>query len=311
MNRGLGRRKIFTSDADRRIFLELLGEATTEFGIEVHSFALLDNHYHLLVHTPEMGLSRAMRHIDGVYTQKFNWARRTDGPLFRGRYKARVVDSDEYLLELVRYIHLNPVEAGLVRHPGHYPWCSHKAYLEPGKRPFWLKTGEVLGRFGRTERGAARSLNEFVSAGVPEKIREALGKDGIVIGNRGFYEWIYDNFMDIKREEKEIAIRDRKPGRRVTHRQILSVVAFAYNKSVIELRRSLPGEANEARSVAVYLLRNMVRMPYREISKWMKVSGEYAVAKIQQRFKERLKGDKKLRHRLDLIRGSILSQVKT
>src|SRR3989339_976757 len=111
INRGQTRRNIVRTDEDRKLFLKLLGDTQQTYGIEIHAFSLMDNHYHLLVHTPKAGLSRAMRHLNGVYTLKINQIWNTDGPIFKGRYNARLVDSEEYLLELIRYIHLNPVVA--------------------------------------------------------------------------------------------------------------------------------------------------------------------------------------------------------
>ena len=111
MNRGAGRRKIFNDRADREIFLETLGEACHQFCIEVHAYCLMGNHYHLLLKTPQANLSRAMRHINGVYTQRYNRSNKTDGSLFRGRYQAILVDSDAYLL------HLNPKSDRMVDSP--------------------------------------------------------------------------------------------------------------------------------------------------------------------------------------------------
>ena len=111
MNRGAGRRQIFHGREDREIFLQTLGEACHQFHVEIHAYCLMGNHYHLLIKTPQANLSRAMRHINGVYTQRYNRLNKTDGSLFRGRYKAILVDSDAYLLHLSKYIHLNPLSA--------------------------------------------------------------------------------------------------------------------------------------------------------------------------------------------------------
>lgn len=135
MNRGLARTNIVRSDKDRQLFLDLLSESSQLFGIQIHAYSLMDNHYHLLVNTPTTGLARAMRHLNGLFTQKVNKNWKSDGPLFRGRYKAIVVDSDEYLLELVRYIHLNPVEAGFYPKSIDHQWTSHRAYMMREKRP--------------------------------------------------------------------------------------------------------------------------------------------------------------------------------
>ena len=95
----------------RIVFLNLLSEIHRRYRVEIHCYCLMDNHYHLLIRTPLANLSRAMRHLDGIYTQRFNRQTRTDGPLFRGRYKSILVECDNYLLQLSRYIHLNPVQA--------------------------------------------------------------------------------------------------------------------------------------------------------------------------------------------------------
>lgn len=117
MNRGAGGQKIFKNNIHRTMFLELLEECHRMFNLKICAYCLMDNHYHLLVSTPDANLSRVMRHINGVYTQKFNRLLKIDGPLFRGRYKAQLVDDDCYQLIVSRYIHLNPVEAGLVNKP--------------------------------------------------------------------------------------------------------------------------------------------------------------------------------------------------
>jgi len=107
MNRGLNRNPIFLDeDRDRALFKKTVGEAVERWKIRVHAFALMDNHYHLLVETPLAMISRAMRHIDGIYTQRFNRLHRRDGPLMRGRFKSILVQKESYFLELVRYIHL-------------------------------------------------------------------------------------------------------------------------------------------------------------------------------------------------------------
>ena len=109
MNRGSNRQLIFTRDEHRLIFLQLLEEIVVKYKLEIHAFCLMGNHYHLLVNTPFANLSRVMRHLNGVYTQKFNLLEQRDGPLFRGRYKAILVENEDYLLQVSRYIHLNPV----------------------------------------------------------------------------------------------------------------------------------------------------------------------------------------------------------
>ena len=144
MNRGRARQPTFIDDADYQAFLDTLGEAHRLWGIEVFGYSLMGNHYHLCLRTPKGNLSRVMRHVDGLYTQRFNRHHRRDGTLFRGRYKAILVDADEYLAAVVRYIHLNAVEAGLARMPEDYRWASHRYYVQAKGFPVWLERAQAL-----------------------------------------------------------------------------------------------------------------------------------------------------------------------
>ena len=146
MNRGAGRQMIFNDETDYQVFLSTLEEAHRQFGIEIHAYCLMGNHYHLLIKTPRANLSRVMRHLNGLYTQRYNRRNKTDGALFRGRYKAILVDSDAYLLHLSKYIHLNPLEAELVDKLEQYPWSSYPAYIGQAKSPSWLVREEIYGQ---------------------------------------------------------------------------------------------------------------------------------------------------------------------
>ncbi len=174
MNRGAGRRAIFRTDKQRGMFLELLGDLYETYGVEIHAYCLLGTHYHLLLHTPRGNISRAMRHLDGIYTQRYNRLRGLDGPLFRGRYKAILVDADGYLLQASRYIHLNPVEGGLVESAGGYRWSSYRAYLGEVKAQRWFNLETTLGMVGGP--GARVKYRAFVEEGVDEETRAFYGK---------------------------------------------------------------------------------------------------------------------------------------
>ena len=122
MNRGQSRRNIFIEDKGRQSFLDLLAEIVRLWKVKIYAYCLMDNHYHVLLSTPAGGLSRAMRHLDGIYTQRFNRAHHRDGPLFRGRYKAILIDAEEYFLSVVRYIHQNPLGVRGVVDMDRYRW---------------------------------------------------------------------------------------------------------------------------------------------------------------------------------------------
>jgi len=138
MNRGAARRVIFDTDDLRYEFFKILEEAHTRYQIEIHAYCLMGNHYHLLLKTPNGNLSRAMCYINGLYSRKFNIAHRRDGPLFRGRYRAILIEDDRYRLNVSRYIHLNPVAAKMVVEPASYPWSSMAAYSASQAPPNWL-----------------------------------------------------------------------------------------------------------------------------------------------------------------------------
>ena len=147
MNRGRRGETIFSEKEDYSGFIDLLKEVVDVYNVRIGAYCLISNHYHLLIQTPDANLSRCMRHLNGVYTQRFNQTHQCDGQLFRGRYKSILLDADSYLLELVRYIHRNPLEAGLVEEVNKYPWSSHKGYLSDSKKWNWLHKDFILSFF--------------------------------------------------------------------------------------------------------------------------------------------------------------------
>jgi len=134
-NRGVEKRPIFYDDRDRRTFLQLLADTVLEFGIRLFAHCLMDNHFHLFLQTPQGNLDRAMQSLLSQYVHHVNLTHQRVGPLFQGRYKARMVDADSYATSLARYIHKNPLEAGLVERLEDYPWSSYSCYV--GKLPLW------------------------------------------------------------------------------------------------------------------------------------------------------------------------------
>ncbi len=115
--------------------------------MRISAYCLMPNHYHLLVQTPDGNMSRCIRYVNGVYTQRFNRYNKKEGQLFRGRYKAVLIDEDSYLLEVLRYIYRNPLKAGIVKSLDDYPWSSHKGYLSQAKKWSWLQKEVLLRQF--------------------------------------------------------------------------------------------------------------------------------------------------------------------
>ncbi len=161
MNRGKGRQDIFHDGRYFQAFLDTVAEAQQRFNAVIHCYCLMSNHYHILIETPLGNLGRIMRHINGVYTQRYNRLKRTDGPLFRGRYKAILVDADSYLLQLSRYIHRNPIESKklLVEKLEQWPWSSYPAYTRKVDVPHWLTVDKVDGMVSSKKIGQLISLS--------------------------------------------------------------------------------------------------------------------------------------------------------
>jgi putative transposase len=185
-SRGNARQSVFLSDEDRRRFLELLGMVVDRFHWNCHAYCLMDNHYHLMIETPEGNLSRGMRQLNGIYTQKFNWSHQRTGHVFQGRFKAILVEKDSYLLELSRYVVLNPVRAKIVENPEDWPWSSFCATIGRASPPSWLSTEWLLGCFSRRKIQAQKLFHAFALAG---KSRESPWKElrgQIFMGDRDF-----------------------------------------------------------------------------------------------------------------------------
>lgn len=170
MNRGIDRGVVFRSDADCWVFLECLGTAMTRYALQVHGYCLMGNHFHLLMFSEKGQLSDGMRFLSGRFTQRINYRDNRDGPLFRGRFASLLIESDAHLVCVSRYIHRNPVEAGLVREPEDWRWSSAAAYLGSVRAPEWLRTNAVLEMFGSEGR---REYRAFLAAGVDDATRES------------------------------------------------------------------------------------------------------------------------------------------
>lgn len=171
----------------------------------------MTNHYHVVVETPEGNLSQGMRQLNGVYTQYVNRTHRRVGLVFQGRYKAILVEKDSYLLELARYVVLNPVRAGMVRQPGAWSWSSYRAMVGRTTPPQWLQSDWLLGQFGKQRKRAVEKYVDFVRAGVGEpSIWEAL-QGQIYLGGEGFAECMQRQIEAGGGDLSEIPRAQRRP----------------------------------------------------------------------------------------------------
>lgn len=187
-SRGNAQQAIFSSDEDRRAFLGLLASVVTRFHWFCHAYCLMDNHYHLVIETIDPTLSRGMRHLNGVYTQWVNRTQGRVGHLFQGRYKAIVVEKDAYLLELCRYVVLNPVRARMVSRPEDWPWSSYGATAGVATIPDGLTVEWVLGQLAPQRHLAQQAYQTFVKEGLGSRSPWTELKGQIFLGQAGFVE---------------------------------------------------------------------------------------------------------------------------
>lgn len=213
MSRGNGYQNIFKDDKDRHKFLNWIQDAAEVHNLILHAYCLMDNHYHLLLETPDANLSRAMRDINGNYTQWFNAKHKTVGHLLQGRYKAFVIEKETYLLKVARYIVLNPVRAKLISHPGQYKWSSFNATSRFKKPPKYLHTDWILQCFGQQRKEAQRKYSEFVKDGYDANNPHEEIKDNLLLGSPQFIHWIWETQTNGAEELKEHLREQRIVGR--------------------------------------------------------------------------------------------------
>lgn len=261
--RGDRREPIFLDDEDRLLFIDLLAKEVRQQGWLLYAFCLMDNHYHLLVETPEPNLVRGMRRLNGVYTQTFNRRHGLVGHLLQGRYKAILVDKDSYLLELCRYVVLNPMRvkkkmAGSVED---WPWSSYLPTVGKAGCPDWLAAEQVLALFGKGQIAARRAYERFVAQGVGMASPWEGVTGQIFLGKEEFLKKIQK--LADTRPSKDVTRAHRQPLRPSVDqvlRQVAKTYGMAQNKV---LDRSHP----DAFKQAVYLLRRQANLTLNDVAK--------------------------------------------
>lgn len=239
---GNARDDIFFADEDYYRFYQLLQEGVERFGHRIHAFCLMTNHVHLAVQVGAVPLSKIMQNVSFRYTRWVNWRRKRSGHLFQGRHKAFLIDTEGYLLQLVRYIHLNPVRSGLAKLPADYRWSSHRAYLGKNDLP-WLTTDWALNHFAATIGKARRGFAGFVDDGIAEGHRPEFHGHGM-IDSRCIGE---DRFV-----EQALIKAESCPERRYSVQEIISAVCEVYGVGEEKIR--LGGRLSaELRGVAALL----------------------------------------------------------
>ena len=295
--RGNERNDIFLDDVDRKRFLGYLETSVLRYKAKIHAYCLMSNHYHLLLSTPEGNLSQIMLHINGGYTTYFNKRHNRAGHLLQGRYKAILVDADPYAGELSRYIHLNPVRAGIAGAPEDYRWSSYRAYIGKESPPGWLETAWLLRYFGGNTAEARKAYRFFVlraKGKAEDPLKEAAA--GLILGRAEFVE-----------EIREMYISGKKKGRDIPALRELTKIPIG--RITEEANKELRDKSDLARKAAIYLSHRYSGRSLREIGERFGI-GESAVSQTSRRFESVLKDSRALRKTVERIRKTLdLSNV--
>ncbi len=285
MDRGRNRQTIFHNKDYFEAFLQTLKEVSEQFDAIIHAYCLMSNHYHLLIETPKANLARIMQHINGVYTQRHNRMRKQDGTLFRGRYKSVLVDEDNYLLQLSRYIHRNPVEfkKSMVEALEVYPWSSYPAYINQSSAPSWLHREKVYQMLGQKQR--YKGYRGYVEKGIDEDIKQFYSKGNIlgVLGDKDFRIARKEAFENVGRVAQKEALQDRP-----SIDEIVSLFCQLSGKQKAELVKRMNGRplSSPNRAFAIYACHYYSDATHKAIAEYFGLthagSVSYPVTKIKR-----------------------------
>lgn len=301
MNRGLERKSIFLNNIHKELFLNLLSEVSERFKLDIYSYCLMDNHYHLLVQTKLPNLNLAMKYLSGVYTLRFNSNTKRDGPLFRGRYKSILIDKESYLLNVSRYIHKNPSVAKIIDDDQEYPWSSYQYYnLKKNKKPKWIITSEILKYFNYN----SDEYISFVESGIDEGTKKfySTKKTKAIFGNTLFVKEITDKFLgDVIKKE----ISNGSQVDAVKYPSLEEIVDEITKKYKIDSSLVVNNHSRNCifeRNLTIYLFALNPRYSMVEKGKFLGISGD-AISKSSKKFVDKLKIDKVLNAEVELIRS--------
>ena len=230
ISRGIEKRDVFLSEEDKEDLLYLIKRTHERHNIFLHAFCIMNNHYHLLMETPDGNLARAMHSLNASYAQRFNKRHKRCGPVFQGRYKALLAEKESYLLRLARYIVLNPVVAMIVDHPARYEWSSYLDTIGKRKSPLFLETGIVLSLFSRNLEQARFEYREFIEMSLHDGENENLEEGGIL--GRDEFKERNKQLVHPKKEVKEIPKKDRYACRP----PLSELLSNIYSKDIRNLR---------------------------------------------------------------------------
>jgi len=303
-SRGNEKRRIFLQDSDRLRFLRILEEYHERYGILIHNYVLMNNHYHLILETPRGNLLKVMHGLNGGYTGYFNRKHGRVGHLFQGRYTGILVDRDSYLLQLSRYLHLNPVVAKIVERPEQYKWSSYRSFIREGKQLGWVEYRWLLSQFGRDKKGARKKYKEFVEEGLRKKVEDPFKKvyGQVVLGGEAFRERIRELLKG--RNLTDGIVAKQKFKEFLNAEDIIRAVARVFRVRV-EALNGRRQRGNQARKVAVYLVKRYSGLDNGRVGQLFGGIHYSAVSKVAATLEQELAKDQRLTKLVEAVKSQI------
>ncbi len=308
--RGNERKPIFRDDTDRSVFIGKLRASCEIYGVEIHAYVLMPNHFHLIVKTPKANLSEFMRHFNISYTAAFNRRHKRVGHLYQGRYKAILVEEDSYLLELSRYVHVNPVRSRSnrgqdireqIRFLDSFPWSSLRGYLYTANKLPWITYDGVLGYVG----GSRKRYGEFVTEGIRKGYDTPWEKlqGQVVLGEEDFVEHVKSKINGRGSKREQPAVRHFQATELKT---VLKAVARHFGLTEEKIKGKRTGYRNE-RAIAMELMYRYSGVSQAEIGKALGGLDYTAVSRERKRLREKAQNERTWRAALGQIDESLTS----
>ena len=297
INRGVEQGLIVQDDEDRQHWLRLLGRTIRRYHWRVFAYVLLDDHFHLYFRIPGKSLSAGMHDFESAYATRFNKRHQRAGRLFRGRFKSVLVENDSYSRDATRYVHLNPLRAGIVENPAAYPWCSYRYYLNPHGAPGWLDWQTVMAEIGRTESAARVAYRRFVESGIKQPPANPFqaAVDGWILGSNEFVQRVKQTVEDPADGDEPVV--------GVSVDDVISAVCRAFDVERDQILRP-GGRLNRPRDAAVLLARELTAQPVATLGAAFGV-GATAITETVRRAERRLTSEPSFRGQIEWVKRRV------
>ena len=305
-SRGNAGEKVFKGKGDKVKFLEYIGKATEMFSVVIHTYCIMSNHYHLIIETPEANLSAAIQWLNISYAVFYNKKHQRSGHVFQGRFKSILIEKDEYIKQLSRYIHLNPVRAKMVSEPLEYSWSSYPSFVDKTNEPEWLETGGLLRHFGRKRKESITNYKSYAEEESAEAIKNPNKEVscGFILGGDDFVKWVYKKFISKREENKEIPeLKKIRP--QVSVDKVVEIVCNEFEcKGEYILQKGR--KRNIAREITIYLARDICGETGKNLGAYFGGVSGMAITLSYNSIFNKLSKDNKLKRKVDKIKGKIL-----